>query len=284
MRSGDSGRPVTKWEEAVVAPSVRSAGPSESRAMDSQREQNGSDGDGLSRTGVGQRTSGGFLGEVTLASDRAYDAIRDLIVSAEYKPGDRLREGDLGERIGVSRTPIREALRRLVAEGLIDFLPNRGAFVASWDDDDLIDIFEIRSVLEGFACNRAASRIEQPEIDRLEELADAMEARYRGTAIEHFHIALLNNEFHHVLLAASRSRLLTTTVEGVLRVALIHRTFLRFSDRDMQRSFHHHREIIDAVRSGDGEWAESVMRSHIRAARDIILNSRSNTPHGSADG
>ena len=265
-----------------MAPSVRSAGPVESRATDPQREENGSD--GLSGTDFGQRTSGGFLGEGTRASDRAYDAIRDLIVSAEFKPGDRLREGDLGERIGVSRTPIREALRRLVAEGLIDFLPNRGAFVASWDEDDLIDIFEMRSVLEGFACNRAASRIEQSEIDRLEELADAMEARYRRTTIEHFHIALLNNEFHHVLLTASRSRLLTATVEGVLRVALIHRTFLRFSDRDMQRSFQHHREIIDAVRSGDGEWAESVMRSHIRSARDIILKSRSKTPNGAAAG
>lgn len=271
---------MTKKPEVVVTPSLWSAGPVKSGAMDGQREQNGSDGDGLSGAGVGQRTSGGFLGEVVLASDRAYDAIRDLIVSGECRPGDRLRESDLAERIQVSRTPIREALRRLVAEGLIDFLPNRGAFVASWDDDDLIDIFEIRSVFEGFACNRAASRIEQSELVRLEELADAMEARYRGTAIGHFHIALLNNEFHHLLLVASRSRLLTTTVEGVLRVALIHRTFLRFSDRDMHRSFQHHREIIDAVRSGDGEWAESVMRSHIRAARDVILNSRSNARPG----
>ena len=274
---------MTKKLEVVVAPASRSVDPLEPGTADVRQKQNGSSGDGLPGAGVGQRTSGGFLGEVTLASDRAYDAIRDLIVSAEYRPGDRLREGDLGERIGVSRTPIREALRRLVAEGLIDFLPNRGAFVASWDDDDLIDSFEIRSVLEGFACNRAASRIEQSEIDRLVELADAMEARYRGTAIEHFHIALLNNEFHHLLLVASRSRLLTTTVEGVLRVALIHRTFLRFSDRDMYRSFQHHREIIDAVRSGDGEWAESVMRSHIRAARDIILKSRSSPASGTAE-
>lgn len=222
-------------------------------------------------------------GEVTLASERAYDAIRGLIISGEYRPGDRLRESDLSERAGVSRTPVREALRRLIAEGLIDFLPNRGAFVASWDDEHLVDIFEVRSVLEGYACNRAASRIEPAEIDRLVDLAERMEARYRGTAIDHFAITMLNNEFHHLLVTASRSRLLMNSVEGVLRVALVHRTFLRFSDSDMHRSFRHHRELIDAVRSGDGEWAESVMRSHIRAARDVILNSRADGTRRSAD-
>lgn len=217
--------------------------------------------------------NGGVLpGAVTLASERAYDAIREMIVTGEYRPGDRLRESDLSERAGVSRTPVREALRRLIAEGLIDFLPNRGAFVATWDDDHLVDSFEIRAVLEGYACNRAATRIEPEEVDRLVELADRMEARYRGTAVDLFQITQLNNEFHTLLVNASRSRILVNSVEGVLRVALVHRTFLRFSDADMHRSFRHHRELIDAVRSGDGEWAESVMRSHIRAARDVILH------------
>jgi len=218
-------------------------------------------------------TAGGAL-----ASERAYAAIRELIVTGVYRPGDRLRESDLGERFGLSRTPIREGLRRLVAEGLIDFLPNRGAFVASWDDDDVVDIFEIRSVLEGHASYRAATRIEPAEIEQLEALAEEMETRYRRTALEHFRIAQLNNEFHHILLVASRSRLLTTTVESVLRVALIHRIFLRYSDRDIQRSFQHHREIIDAMRAGDGEWAKSVMCAHIRAAREIILSSTSDQP------
>ena len=213
-----------------------------------------------------------------LASERAYAAIRELIVTGVYRPGDRLRESNLGERFGLSRTPIREGLRRLVAEGLIDFLPNRGAFVASWDDEDVVDIFEIRSALEGYASNRAASRIQPEEIDQLEALAEEMESRYRRTALEHFRIAQLDNEFHHVLLVASRSRLLTTTVEGVLRVALIHRIFLRYSDRDIQRAFQHHREIIDAMRAGDGDWARSVMAAHFRAGREIVLSSTNGQP------
>lgn len=223
-------------------------------------------------------------GAATLASERAYDAIREMIVTGEYRPGDRLRESDLSERAGVSRTPVREALRRLIAEGLIDFLPNRGAFVATWDDEHLIDIFEVRAVIEGYACKRAATRIEPEEVERLVDLADQMEARYRGTAVDLFQITQLNNEFHNLLVNASRSRILVNSVEGVLRVALVHRTFLRFSDADMHRSFRHHREIIDAVRAGDGDWAQSVMCSHIHAARDIIIHTGAADPSRGASG
>jgi DNA-binding transcriptional MocR family regulator len=86
------------------------------------------------------------------AVERAYEAIRGGIFSGDHPAGSRLREEELAERIGVSRTPVREALRRLDAEGLVEFMPNRGAHVASWSEDDLREIFGLR------ACSRASAR------------------------------------------------------------------------------------------------------------------------------
>lgn len=209
---------------------------------------------------------------LSVAGDRAYDAIREIIVSGRVGPGGRLREGEISLELGVSRTPVREAIRRLAAEGFVDFLPNKGALVASWSEQELADIFELRVLLESHAARRAATRITDEHIDRLEELAAAMEAHLgRPIEVTDFRIAQLNNDFHRLILEASSSRLLSTTVQGALHVALVHRTFRRYSKREMQRSFSHHRELIDAMRAGDGDWAESVMRSHILAARDILL-------------
>lgn len=223
------------------------------------------------RAGVGRGLS--------VAGDRAYSAIREIIVSGRVGPGGRLREGEISLELGVSRTPVREAIRRLAAQGFVDFVPNKGALVASWNEQELADILELRVLLESHAAHRAASRISENHIERLEELAAAMEAHVgRPIEVTDFRIAQLNNDFHRLILEASNSRLLSTTVQGALHVALVHRTFRRYSEREMQRSFAHHRELIDAMRAGDGDWAESVMRSHIRAARDILLAGREQLP------
>ena len=205
------------------------------------------------------------------AVEAAYEAIRGAITSGDLPAGTRLREEDLSSRIGVSRTPVREALRRLAAEGIVEFLPNRGAHVASWTDTELEEIFELRSLLESHAAARAATRIDEGALDRLGELAQAMEARLDEPLEESsFEISKLNNEFHSIILEASDSRHLEIATQGVIQVALVHRTFRRYSPRDLARSFSHHRELIDALTARDSGWARSVMRSHILSARHIF--------------
>jgi DNA-binding GntR family transcriptional regulator len=205
------------------------------------------------------------------AGELAYAAIREGISSGDYVAGARLREEELSAAIGVSRTPVREALRRLSAEGIVEFLPNRGAHVAAWTDDDLEEIFELRATLEALAAYRAASRVDDDVIARLEELASAMEERLADPSDEgRFEVSQLNNEFHQLVLEVSGSRQLVVTTQGVIQVALVHRTFLRYSKRAMQRSFGHHRELIEALAARDASWSSSVMRSHILAARHIF--------------
>lgn len=204
------------------------------------------------------------------AAERAYEAIRQGIASGEYASGDRLREEDLSSAFGVSRTPVREALRRLGAEGFVEFLANRGAHVASWPDDQLEEIFDLRALLEGYAASRAAVRMDADQVVKLSELATGMDELVHRRQPDLEAIATLNNEFHQLMLVASRGPQLEFLAGAIVHIPLVHRTFSRYSRSDLARSAAQHLELVEACRAGDGAWAEAVMRSHILSARHIF--------------
>jgi DNA-binding GntR family transcriptional regulator len=209
------------------------------------------------------------------AAERAYDAIRSGILDGTFELGARLPEEDLAARAGVSRTPVREALRKLAAEGFVTFVPNRGAQVASWADDDVEEIFRLRALLESHGAALAATRIADTDLVVLRHLADGMEhAARRGTAPALDRVAELNNRFHRTILEAAASRRLRALLDTVIEVPLVHRTFHRYTPDALQRSMHHHRELLAALEAGDGEWAASVMRTHVLAARTVLLGGR----------
>jgi DNA-binding GntR family transcriptional regulator len=199
------------------------------------------------------------------ASDNAYLLIRAQILSGARAGGDWLREGDLAESIGVSRTPVREALRRLTAEGLVRYERNRGVQVVVWTAADLDEIFSLRSVLEPWACRLAAASgsVDLAELDRL---AHDMDAAARGPVTDVDRITELNNRFHGLILEGSNNRRLDSVVSSVVQVPLVWQTFSHYSDLDLSRSLAHHHELVAALRAADADWAESVMRSHVRAA------------------
>lgn len=203
------------------------------------------------------------------AAERAYEKIRGQILAGRYAAGARLREEELSADLGMSRTPIREALRRLSAEGIVEFSTNRGAQITSWSDEELNEIFDLRALLESYAARRAAEGMTRESLARLDELAGAMEELVAsGGSLER--LAQLNNEFHEILLLNSRSPQLVTFARAIVQVPLVHRTFRRYSRADLMRSALQHRELVDACRAGDGQWAEAVMRSHILSARHIF--------------
>lgn len=205
------------------------------------------------------------------AAERAYDAIRAGILTGDHAPGARLPEGELATAIGVSRTPVREALHRLDAEGLVSFSPNRGAQVVAFSDRDVDEIYSLRALLEGDAARRAAPRIGPDATDRLRGLADAMEDVGLDPApAARARIAGLNRDFHATILAAADNRRLEALLGAVVLVPLVHRTFHRYSTEALSRSFHHHRELIAAMEVGDGDWAGAVMRAHVHAARAVL--------------
>lgn len=210
------------------------------------------------------------------ASDHAYRLIRAQILSGERAGGDWLREGELAESIGVSRTPVREALRRLTAEGLVRYERNRGVQVAAWTEEDLGEIFSLRSVLEPWAC-RLAAMSATVDLDELDRLAHDMEAAARGSIADVDRITELNNRFHGLILAGSRNRRLGSVVSSVVQVPLVWQTFSHYSETDLRRSLAHHHELVAALAAGDPDWAESVMRSHVRAAWNSLKPRRDDT-------
>lgn len=208
----------------------------------------------------------------TKSADHAYEVIRLQILDGTLQAGERVVEADLARDLNTSRTPVREALRRLEAEGLVEVLPHRGARVSSWTKDDLREIYDLRAVLEAMAGERAATRIISTDLCRLDELCDQMDECGTGpSASARDHYSSLNGEYHEIIREASGSPRLVTMLHGVVQVPLIVRTFHLFHTSDMERSSKHHREIVTALRAGDGAWASSVLRAHVLAAKFALL-------------
>jgi len=205
------------------------------------------------------------------AAETAYAVIRDGILSGEFVRGQRLREEELAQRAGVSRTPVREALRRLDAEGLVDFTPNRGARVTAWSEQELDDVYGARALLEGYCAKLAATRITEAELAELADVAVRMQRLARKGRASADELTTLNGIFHRAIATASRSTQLETMVRGVMDAALVYRTFQRYSPQRLQASSFQHNELVEAFRAGDGEWAETLMRAHILAARTTVL-------------
>jgi DNA-binding GntR family transcriptional regulator len=209
------------------------------------------------------------------AGARAYQTIKDDILAGRFAPGERLKEDDLTARCKVSRTPVREALRRLGAEGLVRMTPNAGAQVAVLEPRDLEEIYALRAMIEGHAARRAAAHVGPEEIARLTILAEEMEAAVAAGGGEALgrRFTPANAEFHRIILDAAMSPRLSAMAALVIELPLTLRTLARYSDADRRRSLRHHRELIDALGAHDGEWAASVMMSHVHAALRALLRS-----------
>jgi DNA-binding GntR family transcriptional regulator len=208
-------------------------------------------------------------------SDLAYETLKSEILAGNFPAGHRLHESRLATTLGVSRTPIREALLRLDADGLVRVLPNRGAVVNHFADSELDELYELRALLEGYAAQRAAKGRGPETVERLRTLSEAMEAEWGGGKDPNFgEISRLNLEFHRTVQEAAGSQQLRSILSGVILVPLTQHTFSHYTLPEVRRSLAQHHELIDAIAAGDGGWAEAVMRSHILAARSSLQRFR----------
>lgn len=193
------------------------------------------------------------------AEDEAYTFLLDAICGGRYRKGDRLIAEDIAREIGMSRMPVREAFRRLDAQGLVTLRPNRGAVVSGLDIDELHEVFEMRSALEGLAVRIAVSRIGERQIAAMERLLDEMDDyRDDSTAWIRCHRA-----FHEYLCSLSgRPRLMKQISALYSVVEAPMRLWLQHSEKPLSAR-QEHAVILDAIRSGDAARAEAVVRGHI---------------------
>jgi DNA-binding GntR family transcriptional regulator len=209
---------------------------------------------------------------VLTGGELAYSALRARILANEFPANAVLREQALAEELGVSRTPVREALRRLAEAGLVEFVPNRGATVVSWTREQMAETYFVRAALESRAAGLAAPQIDDAVLSRLHELILGMDEFVNATDIDSVsELGRLNSEFHRLVVTASGSKQLMSLVATVSQVPMMIRNFKDFGSTFRSRSNHHHRDIVTALESGDTLWAEVAMRSHILAARNAVL-------------
>jgi len=207
-----------------------------------------------------------------VAQERAVDALRELVLGGEFAAGARLGEVELAARLGVSRTPVREALTRLAAEGLVELSPNRGARVRAWTAAELEGIFDLRTSLEPRIAALAVPNAGPDDIATLDRLAEEMlRVGGPGPGQDLDGIVPLNREFHDVLVALADHPALANALAGAVHAPIVLRNFHTYDEASLRRSLAHHVEIVDAVRAGDPEWAQAVMTAHIRNARAVMV-------------
>ena len=216
------------------------------------------------------------------ASSLAYDSVRQFILDGRFLPGERLVEEDLAQRVGVSRTSIRDSLRRLAGEGLVRTVANRGTFVAEMSSVEIDEIFQLRAVLEGHATALAALNGKEEHWGQLEQKADEIDALLdQDLDPKAFFLGFQasNTAFHAILLQASGSVRLQSLAKSLIELPLV--TMKQHNwpgEVKVRRSNEQHREIIAALRARDPLLARLQVQSHIIHARPKAMTEQPLAP------
>jgi DNA-binding GntR family transcriptional regulator len=196
-----------------------------------------------------------------LLPERIAKFIRDGIVEGTWQPGSRLIESQLAGQLGVSRAPLREALRLLGAEGLVTLTPHRGARVSETSTRELEDLFAVRGELEAFAAELAVHKATAEQIARLHALIGAMEGSFEGSNLAGWYEAGL--EFHNILIEAARNAVLSQLYEQVKRQSRRYQAVMARLPALPRDSLEEHRAILAAIERRNPEAARHAARAHI---------------------
>lgn len=204
--------------------------------------------------------------------DVACEVIREAIRSGRFAGGDRIREVEICALANVSRTSVRQALTLLAAEGFVELRPNRGAVVIDWTDDNLLEVFDLRAMLEGYGASLAALHATAGEVELMRREADTFCALTRDTGNPDIRlVAESNNRLHRLILDAGKNRRLASMMVAVVHIPLVKQTFAKYTRESLERSALQHYDVVSAIESGDAVWAESAMRAHIHAGKKVIF-------------
>ncbi len=213
--------------------------------------------------------------------DVVFNTLRRAILKGELKPGERLMEIALAERLGVSRTPIREAMRKLELEGLVVMIPRRGAQVANITEKDLNDVLEVRIALENMAIMKACSRITSEELEKLDMAA--LEFQRMTTEGDLVRMAEADEAFHEVLYQAADNRRLNQVLNNLREQIYRYRVEYLKEEETRNLLVREHKEIMEAVRNRDVESAQEISFQHIENQRRAIMQSIQEETAGSRE-
>lgn len=198
-----------------------------------------------------------------------FEALREAIINGKLKPGERLMEIQLADDLGVSRTPVREAIRKLELEGFVVMIPRKGAYVADISLKEIADVFEIRGALEGLAAELAAERATEDEIEQMErflvELAEMIEGKVLDRIVE------IDTRFHETLYSSSRNERLSQILNLLREQIQRFRTRTMTHPARMKVALEEHRGMVEALATRDGELARRLAQEHIQSAENSLM-------------
>ncbi|MBQ1876007.1 MAG: GntR family transcriptional regulator [Selenomonas sp.] len=197
------------------------------------------------------------------------ESLREAIRNGTLKPGERLMEIQLAEQLGVSRTPVREAIRKLELEGYVIMMPRRGTYVANMSMSDISDIFEIRSALESLSNGLAAKRITPDELEHLQNLLVMLKPYVEQMDMEK--IVELDIEFHDLLYHASRNKRLVGIISNLRDQLTRFRTLSMSYPGRLEATMEEHKSIVDAIAAGDSEAARQAAEKHMENSESTLL-------------
>ncbi|MFC0269707.1 GntR family transcriptional regulator [Kushneria aurantia] len=209
--------------------------------------------------------------EVRTLAERVFQQLQDAIVRGELPAGSRITEPGLARVYGISRGPLREAMRRLEAHRLIEREPHVGARVVKLSMRELLELFDMREALESMAARLAARHMTSDEVQQLRNVLMAHEEQAGLDQAEAYYQREGDLDFHYLIVLGSHNRMLMTTLcDDLYYLVRLYRTQYSARGGRPQRAFIEHHRIVDAIASGDEELAEQLMRRHVVAARQTV--------------
>jgi len=202
--------------------------------------------------------------------DVVFNTLRDAILTGKLVPGERLMENQLAEKLGVSRTPVREALRMLELENLVELVPRKGAQVLDMSEKDIVNILEVRSALEGLATSLACKKMSKEDLQQLKNMEVDFEKAVAENDVEHF--VDIDEDFHDLIFAATENDKLINIFRN-LRIQLYRYRMAQAKNNETSMStiVAHHRSIIRAIENHDSEEGASIAQGHIKYQTESIL-------------
>ena len=202
---------------------------------------------------------------------RVFHKLREDILNGKYKENDELREVAIGEELGVSRTPVREAFRQLKLEGLIQIVPNKGAYVTGITRKDVQDIYMIRSLLEGLCARWATENITEEQMAEMEE--NIFLSKFHAEKGHYDQLAELDNRFHEILYEACNSKMLEHQLRDFHQYVLRVRKKTLSNVNRGKKSNEEHEQIMEAIKAKDADRAEALANAHmINAYNNMVKN------------
>ncbi len=201
---------------------------------------------------------------------RIFVLLRDKILNEEYKPGEKLNEVVLSKELNISRTPIREALKQLELEGLVNSIPNKGVYVLGFSGRDIDDMLEIRYVLEKLAIGFAIERIDEEQLSKLEEICELME--FYATKCDQEKFEELNISFHESIYKGTKSQYFERLLKDINYYIHVTSKHSIRQPKRLESAAIEHREIYEAIKERDVEKAKEKIQTHIRKTQSLVRN------------